>query len=364
MSTLTYKCPGCDGPLSFDAATQHWSCKFCGGSFALEELQKQHKDDTQNVQDVQNDTAKEPASGQQQPEKEPAFFEDGTLYTCPSCAAQVLTDNNTAATFCSFCHNPTIISERLTGVLQPEKVIPFSIDKKGALELLGKYCKKKPLIPKDFSSDTQLEKISGIYVPFWLFDADTLGQMTASCSNVTHWTSGGYRYTKTDKYKVERAGTAQFALMPADASKALDDDMMNKLEPYDMSGMVDFSMSYLSGFLAEKYDLTSDEVFERVEERTFKATEDLIRKTMSGYTNVNVGFKDFKTTKKLPHYALLPVWMLTYKYRGKIHLFAANAQTGKVVGNLPVSKKRAFAWFSAACAVVTGLWFVISLFLV
>ena len=362
MSTIIYKCPACDGPLKFNAAAQKFTCEYCDSSFLEPELKKILEERIEKEKQLFGESAleKELNGGSAEPaasSESAAEFDEGEMraYTCPSCAAEIVTDTNTAATFCAFCHNPTILPSRLSGDFKPEKVIPFAVDKKAAETLLHQYIKKKPLIPKGFTAQSNLEKITGVYVPFWLFDCRSDGQIVFEAKNVKTWSSGNYRYTKTDIYHAFREGCADFALVPADGAEKFDDQLMDAIEPFDYSKIVDFSTAYLSGFYAEKYDVSKDESLPRVSKRCHKQVQSLMTNTVSGYSSVKVLNNALGLQNVTDHYALLPVWMLTYQYQGKDYLFAVNGQSGKMAGNLPVSFSRAALWFASIAGIGLAL---------
>ncbi len=270
-----------------------------------------------------------------------------------------MTDATTAATFCVFCHNPTIIPARLSGEYRPSRVIPFKISKEAAQKAFINWCRKKPLVPSGFKSRPQMEKITGMYLPFWLHDCSVSGTLHANAQKIRKWRSGSYEYTETSYYEVYREGDMKFQGVPADGSSKMDDNMMDLLEPYDYSQMVDFAMSYLSGYLAEKYDVDKDVVWPRVKDRVAEDTVTQLMHTARGYDAIQVTHQEVRIKEKKVHYTLMPVWMLIYKHKDKKYLYAMNGQTGKVVGNLPISFARVAAWFGGIAAAVSTLLFLI-----
>ncbi len=344
MAIITYKCPNCGGPLEFNAESQNWKCEFCLSEFNNEQIKSFAED--QNLKD---------ATQQQTTEKDTEFEERAKVYSCTSCGAEIVTDETTAATFCYYCHSPAIIPGQLSGQYRPAKVIPFKINKEVARDMFIKWCNKKPLLSKQFISDSQLELLSGIYIPFWLYDCDTRGRIIAEGRKVRTWVSGDKRYTETRYYDVIRAATASFNGIPADGSKKADDNLMEMLEPYDYSKMEDFSMSYLSGYLAEKYDIDEKGVFGRISDRVNEYTNTLLRYNIQGYSSVTVRNSNVDIYESKATYVLLPAWIFTYNYKGKTYVFALNGQTGKIAGSLPLSKGRMTAWFS----IISGITFAI-----
>lgn len=358
MSVMVYKCPQCGAPLTFDADKQTWSCKFCLGSYEVEQLEKllaqeKHEDQSSSLENEASETPQEDNTAVDED-----FNQNARVYSCPDCGAEIVTDATTAATFCVFCHNPTIIQSQLSGAYKPHKVIPFKFDKEKAKEAFKKWCRKKPLVPGLFKSAPSLEKITGVYLPFWLFDCDISGGIHANAQKIRTWRTGNTEYTETQYFEVIRDGNMHFEHVPADGSSKMEDNMMDLLEPYYYDQMVDFSMPYLSGYLAEKYDQDENAVFPRIDKRVNEDTVSQLRDTIKGYSAVQVDQSNVAFLKKHAHYALLPVWMQKYKYKDKDYLFAMNGQTGKVVGNLPYSMGRAAAWFGGIAAAVFAILFL------
>ncbi|HOQ75776.1 MAG TPA: hypothetical protein PK369_04295 [Thermoclostridium sp.] len=361
MSVMVYKCPQCGASLTFNADVQRWDCKFCLGSFDIATLEKRRAEEAEKEKEFaeQAEPEAEVETGQEEIKVDEEFNRNARAYRCPDCGAEIVTDATTAATFCVFCHNPTIIPARLSGEYRPSRVIPFKISKEAAQKAFINWCRKKPLVPSGFKSKPQMEKITGMYLPFWLHDCSVSGTLRANAQKIRKWRSGKYEYTETSYFEIFREGDMRFTGVPADGSSKMDDNMMDLLEPYDYSQMVDFSMSYLSGYLAEKYDVDKETVWPRIKDRVAEDTVTQLMLTARGYDAIQVTHKEVRIKNKLVHYTLLPVWMLIYKHKDKKYLFAMNGQTGKVVGNLPISIGRVIAWFSGiAAAVFTALFLI------
>lgn len=351
MGVVVYKCINCGGPLAFKAELQQWKCDYCLSDFTEQDVRDFISNEEAKLEESLSETELE-----QKKELDQEFHDKAAGYICKSCGAEIVTDDVTAATFCYYCHNPTIIPRNLEGEFRPEKVIPFKIEKKRAQELFSEWCKKKPLLSKWFTADAQLEKLTGIYVPFWLFDVDTTGEINAEATKVRTYTRGDTRYTETKFYHVEREGEACFRLVPADGSKKMDDELMHVLEPYHYEDLKDFSMSYLSGFFAEKYDMDQNDVYPRVSDLIKKHSTTLLKDSISGYNTVSVKNARIHFHRVDATYVLLPVWVFTYQYKGKTYLFAMNGQTGKIAGNLPISTGRVVSWFcGVSCALFASL---------
>lgn len=376
-----YQCPACGGPLQFSSGTGKLECEYCGTSLTPEEVeahyaQKDQKaaenfDKEQERQAAAQETEEEEAAKLPEAEKkqrEQSKWDSSTIsadwgemkgqvstYNCPSCGAELICEATTAATSCPYCGNPSIVPGQLTGALKPDWVIPFKLDKDAAVAALKAHYKNKLFLPRAFSNDNQIQKIQGIYVPFWLFNAKVNAECQFRASNSTSHRSGDYIVTETAHYDVRRYGNVTFERVPADASRKMPDDLMDSLEPYDYSAMTPFSPAYLPGYLADKYDVSVEENNERADRRCSTSTLEAMRADVSGYQTVTpVSNKVFIDRGKV-EYALLPVWVIKTKWHGKDYLFAMNGQTGKFAGNLPVDKGKYWGWLGGIAAGMTAL---------
>lgn len=130
---------------------------------------------------------------------------------------------------------------------------------------------------------------------------------------------------------------------------------MESIEPFDYSAMVDFHTAYLSGFLADKYDVEAKEGEGRIRQRVEQSFEEMVQSSLLGYASVFPTGKQLRVSPKNARYVLLPVWLLNTRYRDKVYTFIMNGQTGKLTGSLPVCPQRAAAWFAGICLGVTAL---------
>ena len=347
MDAVQYKCPNCNAELKFDPATQKLSCEYCMSSFTVEEVQKIY-------QEAEKSIDKETV------EKENNEFEDNTaLYHCSSCGADIMAEKDQTALFCYYCHNPVILSGRLTGEFKPDKVIGFKVSRKDAINKFKGWIAKKPFVPKDFKSEQQLEKMTGLYVPFWTANCLIDAGCHAIGKQIRSWTAGKYNYTETKEFSIDRAADITAEGIPADGESKIDDALMEAIEPFDYRELKPFSMSYLSGFFADKYDMDKKAVFPHIQTRAQEAGRYIINQSISGkYSSIVMQSQQYNIRKTDWTYAMLPVWFMTYKYKDKIYEFAINGQTGTLAGKPPLDKaklKRVSALIGAAAALVIFL---------
>ena len=329
---LEYKCPACGGALAFDSGLQKMKCPYCDTEFEVEALQQL---DEALKQEKPSDFTWE-----SQPESQWSEEETQNLrsYVCQSCGGQIVGDLNTAATKCPYCDNPVVMSGQFVGDLRPDLVVPFKLSKEHAKAALSRHLQRKPLLPKLFKSQNWIESIQGVYVPFWLFDTDADVNIRYKATRVQHWSDSRYNYTRTSFYSLIRQGTIGFDNVPVDGSSKMPNDLMESIEPFDLSQAVDFQTAYLAGYLADKYDVEAETCKTRANERIQSSTETAFANTTAGYITVLPEHTDIRLTGGRVRYALLPVWILTTRWKEKVYTFAMNGQTGKMVGDLPIDK--------------------------
>ncbi len=234
-------------------------------------------------------------------------------------------------------------------------MLPFKLSKEDAIKALKKHYLKKPLLPSTFSKANHLEEIKGVYVPFWMYDGKASGSVQFHATTVHKYTSGDYEITETSHYDVRRAGSIAFEKIPVDASSKMPDDYMDSIEPYDYTELKPFSTAYLPGFLADKYDVSVEDSRDRANRRCAGSLVNALEKTVTGYASCNETARSIQLKRGKVHYALLPVWILNTRWEDKDFLFAMNGQTGKLVGNLPVSTKRVIGLFAAIAALFVAI---------
>ncbi len=354
MATVNYKCPNCGGPLKYNPDKQMFSCEYCLSDFSeqkVQELYAQREAAESRAEKAEKQAEQKAQSQQGSAENADEASEEAVVYTCPSCGAEVITTASTAATTCFYCQNPVVLGGRLSGEYKPDRIIPFALSKDKAIEKFLEMCKRKWFLPKDFAGKNQFDKFQGVYFPYWYIDTKMQAHMIARGEKVRTWRSGNKRFTETKIYEVIRDGNLDINNLFERALKSEDREMLQCVHPFDLSQARSFSMSYLSGFQAEKRDIERAELEGEVEGLLSAYGQQLLTDTVTGYSSVVTKEYGDDTVAQRWSYTLLPVWVVTYKYKNKIYPFAINGQTGKTYGMLPTSKGKLailFAILSAA----------------
>ena len=367
-----YQCPACTGPLHYSAKSGKLACDYCGSSFDVAEIEALYaRKEAEAAAAKQAADAKAEAAQAAKAEAAEAAAASGgwdtsdlsrdwgaeadglRVYSCASCGAELICDQSTAATACPYCGNPAIVPGQFSGALRPDYILPFRLSKDDAVQALRAHYKGKPFLPRSFTSANHIEQIQGVYVPFWLFDGGAEGAASYRASNTNVYETGDYEITETRHYHVVRAGSLAFEKIPVDASSKMPDDHMDSIEPFDYAQLRPFSTAYLPGYLADKYDVTIDDSRDRADTRCRETLAQALRDTVTGYGACVTEREDIALRRGKVHYALLPVWMLSTKWRGQDFLFAMNGQTGKLVGDLPTDRGRFWGMFAAIAAPLT-----------
>ncbi len=305
---MVFQCSNCGGTSVFDPERQKMYCPYCGS------------EDSESVV----------------PEKE--------MCSCPACGAPVQIGPYTSAGKCGSCGNYIIFDERINGPYEPHLILPFKFSKKQALAELEKEYNKRIFAPSDFIAESNLDKVEGMYVPFFMYDFHSNYEWSGRGNVVRTWTSGDTRYTETKVFHIERNIDVDFEKIPVDASIAMPDTTMDLLEPYDYQALENFKAKYMSGFYGECYNMPAVDLMGRAKKKVENDTESLLMGTVSGYSGVVGENKNMLINNTQTNYALLPVWVYSYQYAGQMYQFHVNGQTGKLIGKMPISKKKAVGY--------------------
>lgn len=322
MNVRRYKCPSCGAGLEFDSTLQEMKCPYCQSVFPVE------------------DFLENTAAGSAHAQEADRFG----MYRCETCGAEIIAEESTAATNCPYCSNPVILMGKVSGDLMPDYIIPFKLDKQAAKAALRQHLKGRKLLPKVFTAEHHLDEVKGVYVPFWLFDTTAEASASYAMTKTRMWSDLKYQYTETSNYEGVRSGRISFENIPADGARKMADDLMESLETFDFRSAVPFDPVYLSGYFADKYDISAEENRDRITERIKTSAFDALLDTVQGYETVRQtgGSLNLKGTNI--KYAMYPVWILNTTWRGKNYRFAMNGQTGKFVGDLPVDNLTYWKW--------------------
>lgn len=356
MAVLTYKCPNCDGPLTWNGQKEKFVCDYCGSAFTEAELAALAPAQAQSeTVDAEIGAAVEGGAGANGASAQ-AFNEDPKdtqkpakmkLYSCPSCGAQIVTDDTTAATTCYYCHNPIVLMDKFGDEYTPDFVIPFTIDKQKATEIFTGWVKQQKYIPKDFYNQKQIELLSGVYFPYWVYNCTVLSSVRGTAKKVRTWDEMGMRNTETSVFDISDNGQMDINNLSRIALNKASKVLCESVMPFELDKMKPFQPGYLQGYIAETRDIEKAKIKPDIDREVREFTESQIRERIgAGFSSVEIAALDNQIRNERFQYALMPIWTLTYKARdGKIYYFSINGQTGKTCGELPVDQNKLIALF-------------------
>ena len=327
--SVNYQCPSCMGPLHFEGADGKLHCDYCGGAFTPAEVEaayaaKQQKADAQAESDTEraeagersdfermgdeaagaasvltNETisaAKEVSTSASDPIQaylsRASWNEDERegmrSFTCSSCGAAVTVDATTAVSECPYCGNPAVVPGTFSNEAKPDFIIPFKVSKEEATSALTSYYKGKKFLPKEFVQSNRIAHMQGVYVPFWLYGAHVDGEVHFDAENHRVTEYSDRTVTTINHYDAYRKGNMSFERVPVDGSTKMPDGHMDAIEPFDYSSLRPFSVAYMPGFIANRYDEDSSICRDRAEKRMEGSLISAFRQTVSSYNTASL----------------------------------------------------------------------------
>ena len=354
--TTEQKCPACGAPLRFDPETGKLVCDYCGTvtEIAPEEAQAAAENAETVLQGfdfneiLQNSSSAKPA--------------ELPIYNCRSCGAEIIADPETVSLTCPYCRNNIVLTQKVSGSLRPDAILPFKITPKMLPDVLTKFYADKKLLPKNFFTERTVGDVNGVYVPFWLFSGTVSGSLDYLGERVNTRTVGQYQITDTAHYRLSRNVSMSFDSLPLDAAEKIEDELMDSIQPYDYRELKPFDLRYLAGYTADRFDAAPRDIAVRAKERMVNSTQTLAG-TEAGrdYLNVTPCGGNLMTRLSKVRYILLPVYLFKMEYKNKSYRFAVNGQTGKIIGELPVGQKEKASYFGKRAGIGAGIILLLSL---
>lgn len=336
MATSTYHCPNCRAPIAFNPDRQLYVCDYCNSSFNQEEMNAFFaKQEAKDNQKAEQEAEKEAERQKSAPEGEIHVNE----YHCQNCGASVVTDETTTSTFCYYCHSPVIITTRLQGDFKPNQLLPFRIGEERAKKEFLAYCSKKKFLPSDFTSDAQLEKMTGLYLPYWYIDSDVNVNFVGQSKSVEVWRVGDYEYRETSIFLHQRQGTYNINNVNIPAFEKIDRNLLNGVEPFEPEEFQAFTTPMLQGYFTEQATVDKSEAIPIMYKEIDKIAGNMLDSSL-GAADIKTNVKTFEHHDHEWKYSLLPIWILTYNYLGKIYVYAMNGQSGRAFGEMPIDMKK------------------------
>ncbi len=348
MAGVTYKCPSCGAYLTFNADTQRWHCDFCNAEFDEKTLLDKGE---AYQQEAEQEAAEHAATGGE------------VIYHCPSCGSEIMTDETTVATHCYYCHNPVVLQGKLTDSMKPDEVLPFSIGKEKAVEKFMAWVKHKRFVPSGFFTKNEVNQMTGVYYPHFVVQCEVEGVYQGEGLDVSIADTPRYVVTTTSHYAVNRRADITFRNIMRPALKSQNRKLSDGIHPFPLEKAEPFSSAYLSGFLAERRDLSAKEATGDVPAELSGYVKPMLE---AGIQHESCSGSATCTVNSLKsQYVLLPTWVLTYpqKQSKEPYYYAMNGCTGEVCGKLPIAKGKLLGFCALIAAAVCALMCVAGYFL-
>jgi len=278
---------------------------------------------------------------------------------CQTCGAT--TETLDLAASCQFCSGHLVALDHPAGLMVPEGVVPFGLDRRAAQEAFGGWVRSRWFAPNALKKVRSTEQLTGTYVPHWTFDAQTRTRYRGQRGEhyyvtVTDRVSDGKGGTKTVTRQERRTrwypasgNVARFfddVVVPA--SSRLDDDRLSSMGPWRLEDAVPYQPQYLAGYAALRYDVDPDDGSTRAREQMKDVIRDDCKRDIGG-DEQRVNMMDVRYSEAMFKLLLLPLYIATYLYAGRSFQVLVNADTGEVVGERP------YSWVKITAAVLLTL---------
>ena len=327
------KCPNCGGALKFDIPSQSMKCDSCASTFNPYEINEGGAEESTDY--------------------------DVTIFRCPNCGGEIISTDETVASFCSYCGSSNVLESRLSKGKKPQLIIPFKKSKKDCINAFEKFIKKAVFAPGSYRKAGQAESFRGIYMPYWLYD------MSQRC-DISIPTSDSHRsgdYIITDHYMMKGKLDNYYNGVSYDASSSFADDISSDIAPFNVKDITTFDTSFLAGFYADMADVEAGTYTNTAIDLAQESTYNYLKKS-SPMSHENFDKpkdavkKSFHTNVNVIRSAMFPVWFMSYRNKDRVAYATVNGQTGKVSADVPMSIPK---YFALAIAVAVGIFALLQL---
>jgi DNA-directed RNA polymerase subunit RPC12/RpoP len=351
-----FPCPQCGASMSFDPTVTSIKCPYCEHEVAIPSSEA-------DINELDFHTYLQQAASD-------ADTVEAITVTCQACGAVTTLDEHATAGNCPFC-GTAIVSEGVSQqTIRPRSLLPFKVTQQESHDLFASWVKSRWFAPNKLKQYARSERgnLSGIYVPYWTYDADTVSRYRGKRGD-HYMVSESYTTTENGKtvQKTRQVQKTRWRSVSGVVLRSFDDVLVvathslpraiaDKLEPWDMENLVPYEASYLSGFRAERYQVGLEEGFDEakgiMDKDIRKAIEHDIGGDRQKISSMSTQHNDL-TFKHL----LLPIWISSYRFHEKTYQFLVNGRTGEVQGERPYSWVKIASLVVGVVALVAGIYF-------
>lgn len=339
------KCPHCGGEMDYLPGSEIVKCEFCGSEFVPQELEKERQ---------------VTASEYREKTGEDEHMIKATVFTCPQCGGEIYSLDQSAVTFCSYCGSQVTLQSRLSRIRKPDVVIPFKLTAEQGMQEYFRKVKHSLFVPSSMKKDSEVEKLRGIYMPYWVYNVKA--PETLTISSKTESRSGNY--VITDHYSTTITADGAIEGIAYDAASAFSDELAGAIAPYDFREAKEYTPAYFSSFYADQGDvdgyLYEDDAI-RIAAEAY--ADHVYHQDMHQYgldkQKVEEQFVTDGVERKIGYY---PVWFLANRNKkgNRVSYATINGQTGKAAVDLPVDFRK---YLLASLIIAVPIFVALTLFL-
>jgi hypothetical protein len=331
-----HPCAACGAQAEWNPAKQLLVCRFCGTAapFKVDAV-------SGAIQEIDLVRAL-----RELPDEERGWQTTKRTVQCQSCKAVSVFDPERVGQNCDFCGSPALVDyQEIKAPIRPQSVLPFKVAEGAVREQIRGWYASKWLAPGSLKTRAMVDRVRGVYIPYWTFDAH------ADCP----WEAeAGHYYYTTETYRDDqgRMQTRQvrhvrwepasgevhhfFDDQPVPGTRGLSHPLLGQVEPFPTTELVPYDTAYLSGFVVEHYQIVLFDAAERSQEAMIRALNEMCAAQVPGDTYRNLQMHPAFSGRTFKH-ILVPVWLLTYNYSSRVFQVVVNGSTGRIAGEYPKS---------------------------
>ena len=350
MATISavekYPCAACGAQAEWNPSKQLLVCPFCGTAAPFS------VDDKTGAL-VEHDLVR---ALREIPDEQRGWAEERRTVQCQSCKAVSVYEASRVGQNCEFCGSPALLDyAEIRAPIRPQGLLPFKVDAPHVREQIRRWFGSKWLAPNDLKRRGMVDRVHGVYIPYWTFDASVVCPWTAEAGHYYYTTesytdSNGKRQTRQVRHvRWEPASGVVnhfFDDVPIAGTHGVDHDLLRQVEPFATKELVGYDVAYISGFVVEHYQVILFDAAERSRQAMHGALQGMAASQIPGDTYRNLTINPTYSAETFKH-ILVPIWLLTYTYGAKMYQVVVNGHSGAMAGEYPKS-----FWKIAALVVV------------